>query len=104
MSLGFSLGTRPVQAANALPAMANETVAASANLLLAKTAAVAVQLGNISSFFTIINTNRHFVARHAILTSASRDDETLDEKRTKNIVRKLQTEKTEPSNDQRPDK
>ena len=102
MSLGFSLGATPVQPALAAEALAHDTAPAHTNPLLVKTAALAAQIGVTVSFFTIINTNRHFVARTALFSSSSRDDDTVDQKRTKNIIRKLKTEKSEPSNDQRP--
>lgn len=107
MNLGFSFSTAPVQPVLSSPAMdahaAPHTPAQAApNPLIARTAHVAAQIGAAATFFSIINTNRHFVARTAVLAPSATGDDTLEQKRTKNIIRKLKTEKTEPSNDQRP--
>lgn len=103
MNLGFSTPVHPTLSS---PQVANEAfgaqVGSQANPLLARTAAVAIQTGVMNLFFGIINTNRHFVSRMAILSPTAHDDDTFDKKQTKNIIRKLKTEKTEPSNDQRP--
>lgn len=93
MNLGFS---SPVHPALSSPKVATEAFGARVNPLLARTVFVA------DVFFGVIGVNRHYVARMAVLTPSSRDDDTLDKKRAKNIIRKLKTEKTEPSNDQRP--
>lgn len=102
MNLGFSFSTAPVQTALSPSVVAHDAPPAPVNPLIARTAHVAAQIGAAVTFFSIINVNRHFVARTAILAPSSTGDDTLEEKRTKNIIRKLKTEKTEPSNDQRP--
>lgn len=104
MNLGFSHAAATVHAASSLPVSLHETALPPSNMLLARTAQVAAQIGAAVSFFSIINTNRHFVARAAILSPYSTGEDTLEQKRAKSIFRKLKTEKAEPSNDQRPDR
>jgi hypothetical protein len=101
MNLGFSSSTAPVQPA--LPqALAVQATQLAAYTLLARIAAVAAQMGALNSFFGVINTNRYFVSRMALVLPVGRDDDTFDQKKAKAIIRKLKTEKSEPSNDQRP--
>lgn len=103
MNLGFSFSTAPVQPVLSSPTPdAHVALEVLPNPLLARTAQVAAQIGATATFFSIINTNRHFVARTAVLAPSATGDDTLEQKRTKNIIRKLKTEKAEPSNDQRP--
>lgn len=97
MELGFSFKSQAVQpVANATPAAATAT---GFNPLFAR---IAAQMGAINSFFKIIDTNRYFVARSAIIYATEKEDDTMDKKIRKNIIRTIKTEKTEPSNDQRP--
>src|SRR5438309_421730 len=72
--------------------------------LLARTAAIALQVGVGSSFFREINTNRYFVSRFAILPTGSRDDDTFDKKRAKKIIRDLKVQATETSNERMQDR
>ncbi len=102
MNLGFSFSTAPIQAAAIAPHVEpkSNSLPTSSQLFL-NIAAIAAGAGAISSFFSQIKAN-HYVARMAIPLSPSRDDDTFDQKRAKNLIRKIKTERTEPSNDQRP--
>lgn len=72
--------------------------------LLARTAAIALQIGTGSSFFREINTNRYFVSRFAFLSISSRDDDTFDKKRAKKIIRDLKAQAVEASNERMQDR
>ena len=104
MNLGFSFGAAPAQAVQSSSFVANESVQTPSNSrpqnqLLARTAALAAQIGGGAAFLA------QYVSRTAILPSGGRNTSTFDEKRAKNIIRKLKVEATESSNDhQRPDK
>ncbi len=100
--MSFSSGAQAVQAMMAFKENIEPPSVKPQSELFARTAALASQIGGGSAFFREINVNRYYVSRVAILPSNGRDDDTFDKKRAKNIIRKLKTERTEPSNDQRP--
>lgn len=107
MGLGFSFGASSSAPLLASPVVASEAMMAKAEKpqslakdfeLMARTAAVASQLG-ASSFFREINTNRHFVSRSALFATFFGKQESFEEKRAKKIIRDLKPEAAEASTD-----
>ena len=82
MELGF------LKSQNLQPVATTTPAAATATSFTPLFARIATQMGAIHSFFKIIDTNRYFVARSAIVYATERDDDTMDKKIKKNIIRK----------------
>jgi len=93
MNLGFSMGASPIQAQAASPALATQGTALRPEQV-ARAAVIAALLGAASSQVS--------AARVVIRPPTKNEADTFDNKRKQEIIRKLKTEKTEPSNDQRP--
>lgn len=98
MNLGFSHGTAPIHEPSPL-VDSPSCDEATPSQLLARTAQAAG-----SSFFGIVNTSRFYVVRQVVPFAQTKEQEEQDKKRANTYIRRLKTEKTEPSNDQRPQK
>lgn len=107
MGLGFSFSASSSAPLLASPIVASEAMLAKADKpqslakdfeLVARTAAVASQLGT-SAFFREINTNRYFVSRTALFATFFPREESFAEKRTRKIIRDLKVEASEASTD-----
>ncbi len=96
MNLGFSMGASPIQTQITSPQHSNQMLQMRPDQLLARTALIAMQLGASTSFFSQVTLAR------IVIRAPSKNEETRDQKKAKDLIRKIKTEKTEPSNDQRP--